>query len=192
MVGVSTLVPIRTRRLAPASAPSQGSAAGACPPVCRNGWKWSEMATLSNPTRSAASAILEQLAGPELLRRGLVAERDHRPDSTLRAIDLCVLIPVKRLDDAKRRLAPVLGPAERRALMQSMIEHVAAVALEAGVGRVALASSDPVAVELAGRLGVGAVSDGGLPWNEGLVLARSELDVRSRRPCCTWPATCRC
>ncbi|MFL6040235.1 MAG: 2-phospho-L-lactate guanylyltransferase [Gaiellales bacterium] len=86
-----------------------------------------------------------------------------------------MLIPVKRLDDAKRRLAPVLGPAERRSLMQSMIEHVAAVALEAGVGRVALASSDPVVVERAGRLGVGAVSDGGLPWNDGLELARSEL-----------------
>ena len=64
MVGVSTLVPIRARRLVTVSAPSQGSAAGACPPVCRNGWKWSEMATLSKPTRSAASAYSSSSRGP--------------------------------------------------------------------------------------------------------------------------------
>ena len=39
-----------------ASAPSHGRAAGACPPVCRNGWKWSETATLSNPASSARRA----------------------------------------------------------------------------------------------------------------------------------------
>ena len=64
MVGVETLVPIRTRLRARASAPSQGSAAGACPPVWRNGWKWSESATLSKPYRSACERVVEQLPGP--------------------------------------------------------------------------------------------------------------------------------
>ena len=29
------------------TAPSQANENGECPPVCRHGWKWSEMATLS-------------------------------------------------------------------------------------------------------------------------------------------------
>jgi 2-phospho-L-lactate/phosphoenolpyruvate guanylyltransferase len=87
-----------------------------------------------------------------------------------------ILIPVKRLDDAKRRLAPALTPEERRSLMTEMVAHVAAVALDAGLGPVALASSDPSVEQLAGTLGIGVVSDGGLPWNEGLVHARSLLD----------------
>jgi 2-phospho-L-lactate guanylyltransferase len=86
-----------------------------------------------------------------------------------------VLIPVKRLDDAKQRLAPALTPEQRRSLMQSMVGHVVSVALEAAVGPVALASSDPAVAELGERLGVRLVSDGGLPWNEGLVHAREQL-----------------
>ena len=39
-----------------ASAPSQLKTSGACPDVCRHGWKWSETATMSKPRRSASSA----------------------------------------------------------------------------------------------------------------------------------------
>ena len=59
-VGRRHAVPIRTRLVVAASAPSQGRAAGAWPPVCRNGWKWSETATLSNPASSASRAYVEQ------------------------------------------------------------------------------------------------------------------------------------
>ncbi len=55
-VGVDTLVPIRARLVVAASAPSHGSAAGACPPVWRKGWKWSDTAMLSNPASSASRA----------------------------------------------------------------------------------------------------------------------------------------
>ena len=87
-----------------------------------------------------------------------------------------VLIPLKRLDAAKTRLAPALTETERGRLMAGMLARVVRAAVGAGAGRVALASSDPSAPELARRLGVDCVSDGGLPWNEGLVHARSLLD----------------
>jgi 2-phospho-L-lactate guanylyltransferase len=83
-----------------------------------------------------------------------------------------VLIPLKRLDAAKTRLAPALTERERGRLMAGMLAGVARAAVGAG----ALASSDPSAPDLARRLGVECVSDGGLPWNEGLVHARSLLD----------------
>ena len=87
-----------------------------------------------------------------------------------------VLIPLKRLDAAKTRLAPALTNDERGRLMAGMLAGVARAAVRAGVGRVALASSDPSAPGLARRLGLECVSDGGLPWNEGLVHARSLLE----------------
>ena len=86
-----------------------------------------------------------------------------------------VLIPLKRLDAAKSRLAPALSVAERRRLMAAMMGHVARTALAADAGRVVLVSSDPAAPELAGRLGIGCVSDAGLPWNPGLAHARRQL-----------------
>ena len=87
-----------------------------------------------------------------------------------------VLIPLKRLDAAKTRLAPALTNDERGRLMAGMLGWVARAAVRAGAGRVALASSDPAAPGLARGLGVECVSDAGLPWNEGLVHARSLLD----------------
>jgi 2-phospho-L-lactate guanylyltransferase len=90
-------------------------------------------------------------------------------------VETDVLIPLKRLDAAKTRLAPALTSAERGRLMAGMLARVARAAVRAGAGRVALASCDPAAPELARALGVGCVSDGGLPWNEGLVHARSQL-----------------
>jgi 2-phospho-L-lactate/phosphoenolpyruvate guanylyltransferase len=91
-------------------------------------------------------------------------------------VETDVLIPLKRLDAAKTRLAPALTNGERGRLMAGMLARVARAAVRAGAGRVALASSDPAAPELARELGVECVSDGGLPWNEGLLHARSLLD----------------
>ncbi|MGN6377682.1 MAG: 2-phospho-L-lactate guanylyltransferase [Gaiellales bacterium] len=79
-----------------------------------------------------------------------------------------ILIPLKPLAIAKQRLAPVLAPDERRRLMISMLEHVCRQAVAAQVGPVALATSEPNAGLLAERLGVDVLSDGGLPWNDGL------------------------
>ncbi len=59
-----TLVPITTRSVAWASAPSQTSALGACPPSWRHGWKWSETATMSSPTFSASIEKSSSSRGP--------------------------------------------------------------------------------------------------------------------------------
>jgi 2-phospho-L-lactate guanylyltransferase len=48
------------------------------------------------------------------------------------------LIPIRTGRTAKRRLAHVLGPDERDALVRSLFDHVAAVVLEAGLRTVAL------------------------------------------------------
>jgi hypothetical protein len=63
-VGVSTLVPSRTREVRAAAAPSHATHAGACPPVCRHGWKWSLMKTESKPAASASVANRKSSAGP--------------------------------------------------------------------------------------------------------------------------------
>jgi 2-phospho-L-lactate guanylyltransferase len=77
-----------------------------------------------------------------------------------------VLVPLKRLDDAKSRLAAVLGPDERAALMLELLQGVLAAVREAGVGPVTLVSSDPSAPS-----GVARFDDGGLAWNDALAAA---------------------
>jgi 2-phospho-L-lactate guanylyltransferase len=90
-------------------------------------------------------------------------------------VGLQILIPLKHLDEAKRRLHPAIGAERRRALMLEMLAHVAARARAAELGPVSLASSEPRAPQLAGELGIGLVSDGGLAWNQGLAHAVSLL-----------------
>ena len=60
--------------------------------------------------------------------------------------------------------------------MLRMLRHVAEVARAAGVGPVALASSDADAAALAATFGIGHVDDGGLTWNEGLAYARARVE----------------
>jgi 2-phospho-L-lactate guanylyltransferase len=90
-------------------------------------------------------------------------------------VDTDVLVPLKRLDAAKTRLASALTPAERRRLMAAMVAHVVRTALAADVGRVAIVSSDPEGPAFAGRLGVECVSDAGRAWNAGLAHGRGLL-----------------
>jgi 2-phospho-L-lactate/phosphoenolpyruvate guanylyltransferase len=64
------------------------------------------------------------------------------------------LLPLKDLVAAKSRLAGVLAPSERRALMQAMAEDVLAVlAAHPGVEGITLLSDDPGASLLAARYG---------------------------------------
>jgi len=85
------------------------------------------------------------------------------------------IIGLKRLDRAKQRLAPHLAPGVRRRLMLRMLEAVVAAALDAAMGPVALATSEPTAAVLARGFGVTNLSDGGLAWNDGLVHALSSV-----------------
>jgi 2-phospho-L-lactate guanylyltransferase len=96
--------------------------------------------------------------------------------STMPAMSIQTLIGLKRLSVAKQRLMPQLSPAQRRELMLAMLTHVTAVARAAALGPVALATSEPDAAALAKSLGVAAISDGGLPWNEGLVHALHSVE----------------
>ncbi|HET6850339.1 MAG TPA: 2-phospho-L-lactate guanylyltransferase [Gaiellales bacterium] len=82
-----------------------------------------------------------------------------------------ILIPLKHLESAKRRLHPQIGAEGRRSMMLAMLAHVAGEAVRAGLGPVALASSEPRAPTIAAEHGIGLVDDGGLPWNQGLVHA---------------------
>lgn len=67
---------------------------------------------------------------------------------------LHALLPLKDLVSAKTRLAGVLAPSERRALMQAMAEDVLAVlAGHPAVDAITLLSDDPGAALLAGNYG---------------------------------------
>ena len=84
-----------------------------------------------------------------------------------------MLVPLKRLDGAKTRLAGLLSPAERADLMRAMVADVLDVVR--GVGAVTLVSSDPTAATLARRHGVDWWDDRGLGWNEALAAAMGEV-----------------
>ena len=83
-----------------------------------------------------------------------------RPASTAYA-----LVPVKRLNAAKSRLAPCLSPAARRGLQTAMLGHVLnALAMTPGLDGVAVVSADPEVAAICTRLGALFVAEtaGGL------------------------------
>jgi 2-phospho-L-lactate/phosphoenolpyruvate guanylyltransferase len=84
-----------------------------------------------------------------------------------------VLVPVKRLQGAKSRLAASYEPDVRRALALRLSAGVIAAARAAsGIDRVWVVTSDPEVAELGAPL----LDDGGLAWNEGLAHAIALLD----------------
>ena len=94
---------------------------------------------------------------------------------------ITTIIGLKHLDIAKQRLAPHLGDLERRRLMLRMLESAAAAARSAGLGPVAIATTEPSGPAIAEKLGVALLSDGGLPWNQGLVHALASLPSTPER-----------
>jgi 2-phospho-L-lactate guanylyltransferase len=79
-----------------------------------------------------------------------------------------VLVPLKRLDAAKTRLAESLAPGERAELMRRLLDGVLAAVREAGVGPVTLVTGERLE-------GVDRFDDRGLPWNEALEAAMRGL-----------------
>ena len=72
---------------------------------------------------------------------------------------IAALVPVKRLAEAKSRLAPRLSSEERTALVREMLDRTVWALRGSGVvDRVALATPEP---DLAGSLGVELVADTG-------------------------------
>jgi 2-phospho-L-lactate guanylyltransferase len=81
-----------------------------------------------------------------------------------------VLVPVKRLEGAKSRLADVLTPDERTGLVVEMLAAVLAAVQDAGVGPVTVVSCEGLDLN-----GVSRFDDHGLPWNEALAAAAREV-----------------
>jgi len=81
-----------------------------------------------------------------------------------------VLVPVKRLDGAKSRLAAALTPAEREVLVRELLGVVLGAVEEADVGPVTLVSSEPLSAN-----GVSRFDDRGLAWNDALAAAMREV-----------------
>lgn len=70
------------------------------------------------------------------------------------------VLPVKRFNAAKQRLAAGLGGEQRRTLAAAMVEDVlAAIAAARTIERTILVSGDPIAQELAARAGAEVVPD---------------------------------
>src|SRR5918912_3618493 len=83
-------------------------------------------------------------------------------------VDAHLLVPLKRLDQAKSRLAAALAPEERAALMRSLLNGVLDAVCALG-HPVTVVSSEPIDVP------VPVWHDRGLEWNEALATAMREL-----------------
>jgi 2-phospho-L-lactate guanylyltransferase len=86
-----------------------------------------------------------------------------------------LILPVKRLADAKTRLAPLLELHQRRELMEALVARSLETLAAVPGTDLCVATSDPRAADLARQHGAGVLDDGGRPWNEGLALAISRL-----------------
>jgi 2-phospho-L-lactate guanylyltransferase len=86
-------------------------------------------------------------------------------------VDAHVLVPVKRLDEAKTRLSEVLSAAERAALAQELLAHVLTAVRDARVGPVTVVTSEQE-LDLDG---IGRFDDDGLPWNDALTAAMRDV-----------------
>jgi 2-phospho-L-lactate guanylyltransferase len=98
---------------------------------------------------------------------------------------LVLAVPVRRLDDAKTRLAPLLSPRERGELMLAMLDDVLAASARQAAWQTWVVSADPTVLDAAEALGASPVQETGtgllaaVRQVEGLALRReaSELAV---------------
>jgi len=81
-----------------------------------------------------------------------------------------LLIPLKRLDDAKSRLSDVLTADERSGLMLELLEGVLTAAEEADVGPITIVTGESAVPD-----GFGRFDDRGLAWNDALAAAMREV-----------------
>jgi 2-phospho-L-lactate guanylyltransferase len=86
------------------------------------------------------------------------------------------VVPVKELDRAKERLAPVLAPERRRALMLAMLEDVlTTLAATPGLGGLAVVTVDAATRRLAERYGARIIEIGARDGHSGAVVAAARL-----------------
>ncbi|MFO1159213.1 MAG: 2-phospho-L-lactate guanylyltransferase [Reyranellaceae bacterium] len=98
------------------------------------------------------------------------------------APDIWAIVPIKEFDGAKQRLAPLLSPAQRRALIEVMMGEVLhAVAGAKRLAGILVVTLDPQATALAKRLGARVVTDGARDGHTGSVTAGLKLLAREGR-----------
>jgi 2-phospho-L-lactate guanylyltransferase len=96
-------------------------------------------------------------------------------DDPERRLTVDALVPLKRLDYAKTRLATVLDPPGRVRVMRALLDHtLAQVQAAPSVATVTLVSSAAEAPAIAKAHGVAHFDDRGLPWNDALAAAIAE------------------
>ena len=96
--------------------------------------------------------------------------------------DIWAIIPIKELDGAKQRLAPLLTPAQRRALIEVMMgEVLEAVAGAKRLAGILVVTLDPQATAIGQRLGARIVTDGAREGHTGSVTAGLRLLAREGR-----------
>jgi 2-phospho-L-lactate guanylyltransferase len=98
------------------------------------------------------------------------------------AADIWAIVPIKELDGAKQRLAPLLTPAQRRALIEVMMgEVLEAVAGARSLAGLLVVTLDPHAAALAKRLDARLVTTGAREGHTGSVTAGLRLLAREKR-----------
>ena len=86
------------------------------------------------------------------------------------------ILPVKEMAGAKQRLAPLLSPEERIALMQVMLRDVlAALSVTQGLAGIAVVTLDPWAEALARQYGAQIITEGAREGHTGAVTAAAAV-----------------
>ena len=91
--------------------------------------------------------------------------------------ELWAVVPIKALDQAKSRLAPVMGPADRRALVLEMLRHTLSVLRSSGGLRgIVVIGPDPEVGDVALALGMAFLPESGAGGLNG-ALAQAAASV---------------
>jgi 2-phospho-L-lactate guanylyltransferase len=94
----------------------------------------------------------------------------------VRTEGLWAVVPVKETEDAKQRLAALLGPPLRQRLALAMLEDVlGALAETPGLAGLAIVTIDPQARRLADRYGARIIENGARDGHTGAVTAAARL-----------------
>lgn len=102
------------------------------------------------------------------------SDASNASDTSNAAGGLFGIIPLKRLDHAKSRLAGVLSPGERATLALSLAERTLAALRDSGAcERLVVVSPDPTALGWAEAQGAVALAQPGAGLNAGLAQARA-------------------
>jgi 2-phospho-L-lactate guanylyltransferase len=99
-----------------------------------------------------------------------------------RVMRVTVVIPVKRLSDAKSRLSPILDPERRKELVIEMLSNVLSAARQSEAQSVVVVSPDPLVGELASSRGLDWMPDPASALNETLLAAFRACWERSETP----------